>query len=312
MVERIDPKSVDLSVEIAGIRMANPVTVASGTFGSGKEYADLVDVSRLGAIVCKGVSLAAMEGNPPPRVAETASGMLNAIGLQNPGVEAFIGDDLPGMRELEIPVIVNVLGDTVGEYVGVIERLEQEPGIAAYELNISCPNVVAGGIAFGCEPAAAAQVVGAVRKVSRRPIIPKLTPNAADIAGVARACVDAGADALSLINTIKGMAIDIESRRPMLANVTGGLSGPAIKPVALRMVWEVHRAVGVPLVGMGGIANARDAVEFILAGASAVAVGTASFVDPSTAVGIVDALPGLLARLGASSAREMVGALTTD
>jgi dihydroorotate dehydrogenase (NAD+) catalytic subunit len=253
-----------------------------------------------------------MEGNPPPRVAETASGMLNAIGLQNPGVEGFIRDDLPAMRELEIPVIVNVLGETVREYAQVVERLEREPGIAAYELNISCPNVAAGGIAFGCEPSAAAHLVAAVRTVSRRPIIPKLTPNVADIVAVARACVDAGADALSLINTIKGMAIDIESRRPILANVTGGLSGPAIKPVALRMVWEVHRAVDVPLIGMGGIANARDAVEFILAGASAVAVGTASFVDPSTAVGVVDALPQIVARLGASSVRELVGALTTD
>lgn len=311
-MDLIDPKTVDLSVDIAGVRMANPVTVASGTFGSGSEYADLVDVSRLGAIVCKGVSLEPMEGNPPPRIAETPSGMLNAIGLQNPGVEAFITADLPEMREIQIPIIVNVLGETVAEYVEVIERLEREPGIAAYELNISCPNVAAGGIAFGCEPAAAAQVVGAARKVSRRPIIPKLTPNVADITEVARACADAGADALSLINTIKGMAIDISSRRPRLANVTGGLSGPAIKPVALRMVWEVHRAVGVPLIGMGGISNARDAVEFILAGASAVAVGTASFVDPSTAVGIVDALPALLAGLGASSVRELVGGLTTD
>lgn len=305
------PGDVDLSVELSGIRMSNPVMVASGTFGSGKEYSELVDVGRLGAIVCKGVSARPMEGNPPPRICETPSGMLNAIGLMNPGVSAFARDELPLLTGLSIPVIVNVIGETPGEYVSVIQELERHPGIDAYELNISCPNVAAGGISFGCHPSAAAQVVGAARKASRRPLIAKLTPNVTDITEIARACVDSGADALSLINTIKGMAIDVRSRRPKLANVTGGLSGPAIRPVAVRLVFEVARAVEVPIIGMGGIATAEDALEFILAGATAVAVGTASFVEPRTAEQVIDGLARLLAEQGVASVRELVGAVVT-
>lgn len=312
MVEPIDPGRVDLSVDIAGIRMSNPITVASGTFGSGKEYARLVDVRRLGAIVTKGVSLEPMEGNPPPRIFETASGMLNAIGLQNPGVERFAKEELPGTLGLGIPIVVNVLGETVAQYVSVVERLDKEPGIAGYELNISCPNVVAGGMVFGCSEAGAAQVVGAVKKATGRPVIAKLTPNVTDIVSIARACVEAGADALSLINTLKGMAIDTMTFKPKLANVTGGLSGPAIKPVAVRMVFEVARAVEVPLIGMGGVASAEDALELMLAGATAVAVGTATFSDPSTATQVIDGLRAALAARGIASARDVVGAVRLD
>lgn len=308
-VDPIDPADVDLSVDIAGIRMANPVMVASGTFGSGREYERLINVSKLGAIVCKGVSRAPREGNPPPRICETPSGMLNSIGLENPGVDAFVRDYLPYLAGLGIPVIVNVLGETVQEYVSVVQDLERHAGIDAYELNISCPNVAAGGMSFGCYPAAAEQVVGAVRRVSRRPLIAKLTPNVTDITEVASACAGAGANALSLINTIRGMAIDVRTRRPRLATVTGGLSGPAVRPVAVRMVHEVARAVDVPLIGMGGITCAEDALEFILAGATAVAVGTATFVEPRTAPAVIDGLARLLGEQGVSSVRDLVGAV---
>lgn len=305
----VDPSAVDLSVELAGITMTNPVMVASGTFGSGKEYAELTDIGRLGAIVCKGVSAKAREGNPPPRIAETPSGMLNAIGLQNPGVTAFMHDDLPYLTGLGIPVIVNVLGESVGEYVSVIQELERHAGIAAFELNISCPNVDAGGMSFGSSPTAAAQVVSAARRATSRTLIAKLTPNVSDIAEIARACVDAGADVVSLINTVKGMAIDVRTRRPRLASVTGGLSGPAVRPIAVRMVFEVARAVTVPVIGMGGVTNAEDALELILAGATAVAVGTANFMDPQVTQRIIDQLPHLIAKQGAGSVRELIGAV---
>lgn len=305
----IEPSAVDLSVTVAGTTWGNPVAVASGTFGSGREYSELVDVRRLGAIVTKGVSLAPMEGNPPPRIAETPAGMLNAIGLENPGVEAFAKEDLPFLVDLGIPVIVNVLGESVREYVQVAERLEKEAGIAAYELNVSCPNVAAGGIVFGCDPSGTSQVVGAVRRAVRRPVIAKLTPNVTDIVGIARAAADAGADALSLINTIKGMAIDTSTFRPRLANVTGGLSGPAIRPVAVRMVFEVAGAVDVPIIGMGGISSPEDALEFLIAGATAVAVGTANFVEPKVTSRIVDGLASLLAERGIGSVGEVIGAV---
>jgi dihydroorotate dehydrogenase (NAD+) catalytic subunit len=305
----VRPTDVDLSVEVAGVKMANPVMVASGTFASGKEYSRLLDPSKLGAIVCKGVSLDPREGNPPPRICETPSGMLNSIGLQNPGVDAWARDDLPFLLGIGVPVIANVLGESVSEYVDVVKRLERHHGIAAYEINISCPNVAAGGISFGCGPASATQVMAAVRKATRRPLIAKLTPNVTDIVPIAQACVDAGTDAISLINTVRGMAIDVRTFRPKLAHVTGGLSGPAIRPLAVRMVFEVARAVKVPVIGMGGISTADDALEFLLAGATAVAVGTALFVDPKAPLAIVDGLARSLAALGKSSVKEVIGAV---
>jgi dihydroorotate dehydrogenase (NAD+) catalytic subunit len=299
---------VDLSVDIAGIRMASPVLVGSGTFASGREYADFVDLERLGAIVTKGVSLEPWEGNAPPRIAETASGMLNSIGLQNPGVEAFIADDVQWLADLDVPVIVNVSGHTAGEYAAVIERLEGS-GVAGYELNISCPNVDSGGMAFGTSCASAAEVVSTCRQVTERPLIVKLSPNVTDIVEIAESVVDAGADAVSLINTLLGMAIDVESQRPRLGRVVGGLSGPAIKPVALRMVWQVATAVEVPVIGMGGIMSAEDAVEFMLAGAAAVSVGTANFVDPVSTMRVTDGLADYCEARGMARAADLTGAL---
>lgn len=307
----VGARDVDLSVEIAGMRWASPVTVASGTFASGREYAGFVDLARLGAIVTKGVSLNAWAGNDPPRMAETASGMLNSIGLQNPGVEAFCSTDLPWLAEhaAGVPVIVNVSGHTMDEYAAVVARLECEPAVAAYEVNISCPNVDCGGMAFGTDRVAAAKVTAAVRATTRRPVIVKLSPNVTDIVAVAQAVVDAGADSVSLINTLLGMAIDAETRRPKLGRIVGGLSGPAVKPVALRMVWQVSNAVDVPVIGMGGIMTAEDAVEFLLAGASAVAVGTGNFVDPTTTTRVVDGLAEYCVRHGLARASELTGAL---
>jgi dihydroorotate dehydrogenase (NAD+) catalytic subunit len=301
--------SVDLGVEIAGLRLRNPVMTASGTFASGREYADFVDLSRLGAVVTKGVSPVPWTGNDAPRVAETASGMLNSIGLQNPGVEAFCARDLAWLGSQDVPVVVNVCGHTVDDYVRVVERLEAEPGVAAYEVNISCPNVDAGGMAFGtlCVPAAA--VTAAVRAATKRPVIVKLSPNVTDITEIARAVEGAGADAVSLVNTLLGMAIDVETRRPKLARVVGGLSGPAIKPVAVRMVWQVAGAVGVPVIGVGGIMTGEDAVEFLLAGASAVQVGTANFVDPTSTMRVLDGLAEYCARHGVGRVSDLTGAL---
>jgi dihydroorotate dehydrogenase (NAD+) catalytic subunit len=302
--------NVDLSVDIAGLSLANPVMVASGTFASGQEYAEFVDLSRLGAIVTKGVSAEPWAGNESPRIAETASGMLNSIGLQNPGVDAFIEKDLAYLSEVDVPVVVNVSGHTVEGYAQVIERLE-EHDVAAYEVNISCPNVDEGGMAFGTTCAGAAEVTGACRSVTRRPLIVKLSPNVTDIVDIARSAVDEGADAVSLINTLLGMAVDVETRRPKLARVVGGLSGPAIKPVALRMVWQVSSAVDVPVIGMGGIMCAEDAVEFMLAGASAVAVGTANFVDPTATMRIVDGLAEYCRANGVERAADLTGGLET-
>ncbi len=300
--------SVDLSVQLAGLRLQSPILVASGTFGYGTEYADLVDVSSLGALVTKAVTLEPREGNPPPRICETPAGMLNAIGLQNPGVEAFIAEKLPALREFGVPVIVNIAGADTEEYLRVAERLGSAEGVAALELNVSCPNVKAGGMHCGVREDLLAEVVSAVRPVWPRPLITKLSPNVTDIAALARAAVEAGSDALSLINTLLGMAIDVERRRPVLANVTGGLSGPAIRPVAVRMIWEVARAVSVPLIGMGGIMTGRDALEFILAGATAIAVGTANFVNPDTVAEVRKGLEDYCRRHGIMRIADLVGA----
>jgi dihydroorotate dehydrogenase (NAD+) catalytic subunit len=302
---------VDLRVSVAGLDLRNPVVTASGTFASGREYADFVDLSRLGAVVTKGVSLEPWAGNDSPRIAETASGMLNSIGLQNPGVEAFVAGDLAWLASRDVPVIVNVSGHCVAEYAAVAERLDAVDTVAALEVNISCPNVDAGGMAFGTDRSVAAEVTAAVRGVTRKPIIVKLSPNVTDIADIARAVEAAGADAVSLINTLLGMAIDARTRRPKLARVVGGLSGPAVKPIALRMVWQVHRAVAVPVVGMGGIMTGEDAIEFMLAGATAVAVGTANFVDPTSALRVLDGMLEWCREHGVQRVADLVGALET-
>ena len=304
---------IDTRVSIAGLELTAPVLTASGTFASGREFSDFVDLGRLGAIVTKGVSPVAWPGNASPRIAETPSGMLNSIGLQNPGVEAFCERDLPWLAENapDTPVVVNVSGHCSDEYLQVVERLEAEPSVAAYELNISCPNLDAGGMAFGTSCEAAAAVVGAIRPHTRRPLIVKLSPNVTDVAEIAAAVEAAGADAISLINTLLGMAVDARTRRPRLARVVGGLSGPAIKPVALRMVWQVASRVSVPVIGMGGITTGEDAVEFLLAGASAVAVGTASFVDPSSAIRVLDGIIEYCNQQGVSRVSDLIGALET-
>ncbi|GFO54662.1 dihydroorotate dehydrogenase B (NAD(+)), catalytic subunit [Geomonas sp. Red276] len=299
----------DMSVEIAGIKMRNPVMTASGTFGYGAEFADYLNLESIGAMVSKGLSLKPKAGNPTPRIVETPGGMLNAIGLQNVGVDAFINQKLPYLKDVNTPVIVNLYGNTLEEYGEVAARLDGQPGVAGIEVNISCPNVKQGGIVFGTDPQAAQEVVRLVRKNTTKPMIVKLSPNVTDVVLMAKACADAGADALSLINTLTGMAIDLDKRRPVLANVTGGLSGPAIKPVALRMVWQVARAVKLPLIGIGGIMNARDALEFILAGATAIQVGTASFLDPGAAEQIARGMEAYLAEKGIPSIASMIGAL---
>ena len=301
----------DLSVNIAGIRMRHPVMVASGTFGYGPEYSDLVDLNSLGAIVVKGIHSLPWEGNPVPRMVEVTGGLVNAIGLQNPGADKFIAETMPFLRRYDVPVIVNIWGRTVEEYEDVARRFNGVPGVSALEINISCPNIKEGGLSFGTDPESAAEVVGRVRKVSSLPLIPKLSPNVASIAVMARAVADAGADAVSLINTIPAMVIDIERRRPALANTVGGLSGPAIHPVAVKLVWETARAVSIPVIGMGGIAKPEDAIEFLIAGASAVAVGTANFTDPATVRQVVDGISGYLARHGMKSVRELIGSLSS-
>ncbi|RJQ11609.1 MAG: dihydroorotate dehydrogenase [Bacillota bacterium] len=297
----------DLGVAFAGLRMKTPVMTASGTFGYGREYAGLVNLSAIGAIVVKGVSLEPWEGNRPPRIIETASGMLNSIGLENPGLERFLEADLPWLVSSGAPVIVNVVGRTPTEYREVARALDGAPGVAALEANISCPNVEEGGLAFGADPEAAYGLVAAMREATSLPLIVKLTPNVTDVAGLAKRVVDAGADAVSLINTLVGMAIDVESGRAVLARGTGGLSGPAVKPVALAMVYRVAAAVSVPVIGMGGIWTGRDAVEFLMAGASAVAVGTATFVDPSAPVRIAGEIAEFLARRGYGWVGDLVG-----
>jgi dihydroorotate dehydrogenase (NAD+) catalytic subunit len=301
-----------LAVDLApnhpsGLRLKNPVMTASGTFGYGTEYAKLIDLGRLGAIVAKAITLRPRDGNAQPRIAETPSGMLNAIGLQNVGVDAAIRDKAPIWASWSVPVIANVAGFTVDEYVEVVERLSATPGVAAIELNISCPNVASEGEMFGLDARSAAGVTEAVRMVCDVPLIVKLSPNVTDIAEIARAVAGAGADALSLINTIPGMAIDLKRRRPYLANVTGGLSGPAIRPIALRMVYQVRQAVDVPLIGIGGIATADDALQFLMAGASAVQVGTATFVNPNAPIGIVEGIEAFLRAEGIRDVNEIVG-----
>jgi dihydroorotate dehydrogenase (NAD+) catalytic subunit len=298
-----------MSVELAGIKMRNPVMTASGTFGYGAEFADYMDLESIGALITKGLSLRPKAGNATPRIVETPGGMLNAIGLQNVGIDAFIAQKLPYLSSVATPVIVNLYGNTLEEYGEVASRLDALSGVAGIEVNISCPNVKQGGIVFGTDPQAAKEVVRLVRRSTSKPLIVKLSPNVTDVVLMAKACADAGADALSLINTLTGMAIDLERRRPILANVTGGLSGPAIKPVALRMVWQVAKSVQLPIIGIGGIMNARDALEFILAGASAVQVGTASFLDPSAAQTIAKEMEQYLAENRIGSIASMIGAL---
>ena len=301
--------AVDLSVNLGGLSMKNPVTVASGTFSAGREYNDFFDVARLGAVTTKGVSLHGWAGNDSPRIAETPSGMLNSIGLQNPGVDALMEGDLAWLATKDVPVIVNVSGHSVDEYAAVVERLEECDAVDAYEVNISCPNVDAGGMTFGCVPSLAEEVISRCRAKTSRPLIAKLTPNVTDVTEIARAVETAGADAVSLINTILGMAIDARTRRPKLARIVGGLSGPAVKPVALRMVWQTYHAVKVPILGMGGIMTGEDAVEFMLAGATAVAVGTASFVNPTAAADVVSGIEGYCEAQGVTDVKDLIGGL---
>lgn len=300
---------LDLSVEIGGIRLRNPVLTASGTFGYGEEYADFVDFSRIGGIVTKSVTLRPRGGNPPPRVVETGAGMLNAIGLANVGVKAFLQEKMSFLRDVDTAVIVNVSGATVEEYAEVARHLDGCPGISGLEINVSCPNVREGGMAFGADPSLTSRVVLEVRRATDLPLIVKLTPNVTDITVPARAAQDAGADGLSLINTLLGMAVDVDTRRPELANVTGGLSGPAIKPVALAMVWRVAQAVEIPVIGMGGILSAADALAFLIVGARAVQVGTANFLEPDVTMRIADGIEQYCRERGISDLAEVIGSL---
>ncbi|MBR4815503.1 MAG: dihydroorotate dehydrogenase [Paludibacteraceae bacterium] len=299
----------DLAVKIGGLQMQNPVMTASGTFGYGEEYADFIDISRIGAIIVKGTTLAHREGNPYPRMAETPSGMLNCVGLQNKGVDYFIENIYPRIRKVQTNMIVNVSGACVEDYVATAEKINALEDIPAIELNISCPNVKQGGMAFGTTCAGAESVVSAVRKAYKKTLIVKLSPNVTSIADIAMAAEAAGADSVSLINTLMGMAIDAEKMRPVLSTVTGGLSGPCVKPVALRMVWQVAKAVKIPVVGLGGIMNATDAVEFFLAGASAIEIGTANFIDPAVSLKVVEGINDYLERHGCKSVKEIIGAL---
>ena len=299
----------DLGVNIGNLFLKNPVTTASGTYGYGEEFTDFMDVNRLSAIFVKGITLENREGNPYPRMAETPAGMLNSVGLQNKGVDYFINNIYPRVKNFDTHIIPNVNGSTIEDYITVSEKLNAIEGIGAIELNISCPKVKAGGMAFGINPKSAYEATKAVRDVYKKTLIVKLSPNVTHIGEMARIVVDAGADSVSLVNTFLAMAINAETRRPILGTVTGGLSGPAIKPIALRMVWEVYRAVNVPVVGMGGIMNAADAIEFILAGSTAIQVGTASFIDPAASIKVLDGIENYLERHGISSVNELIGAL---
>jgi dihydroorotate dehydrogenase (NAD+) catalytic subunit len=301
--------TVDLSVTVGGLTLKNPVLTASGTFGYGLEYDDFFDVAELGGICTKGLSLEPRAGNPPDRICETAAGMLNAIGLANVGVEAFCRDKLPALRRRGITVVANVFATTVPDFVRLARRLDGEEGVAAIELNVSCPNVDKGGLEFGCDPAAAARVTEAVRAATRLPVWVKMSPEAGDLKGVGLACERAGADALTAINTIRGLSIDARTGKARLANRTGGLSGPALKPLALRMVWDLWRTVKIPVIGIGGIATPEDAVEFLLAGATAIQVGTASFADPTASKKILDGLAAICAERGIA-ARDLIGKMT--
>ena len=302
-------KRPDMSVEIAGIKLRNPVMPASGTFGYGEEYTPFIDMEKIGAIVTKGLSLKPKAGNPTPRIAETVSGMLNAIGLQNVGIDAFIQHKMPFLRTVNTPVIANFFGNTLEEYGEVAKRLNDIPEIAAGELNISCPNVKQGGIVFGTDPKAASEVVALVRKNLQKPLIVKLTPNVTDITVVARAVEEAGADVIACINTLTGMSVDVNTRKPRIANMTGGLSGPAIRPVAVRMVHQVVQTVSVPVIGIGGIVKAMDALEFLIVGAKAVQVGTANFVDPTAMISIIEGIEEFLIAEGIDDIHDLIGSL---
>jgi len=303
---------MDLSVDIGSLRLRNPLMAASGCFGYGVEYADAVDISAIGAVVSKGLFVKERSGHPPQRIVETPAGMLNAIGLQGIGVHRYIEEKLPELRRLGATNIVNICGSTLDEYVELARILSDAEGVHGLELNISCPNIKEGGITFGCSLHGTFDVVAAVRKVTTLPVIPKLTPNVTDVASIARAAEEAGADAVSLVNTFLAMAIDVETRRPKLSNIVGGLSGPAIRPIAVRMVYECRRAVKIPVIGMGGIASASDALEFIIAGATAVQVGTANFVDPFIWSKLLDGLTGYMDRHGIARIADLVGSIDTS
>lgn len=303
--------SCDLSVDIGRLRLKNPVMTASGTFGYGREFGHLIDLNGLGAIIVKGISLEPSKGNPPPRIIETPCGMLNAIGLENVGLQAFLSEKLPFLKTLDTPVLVNIYGKTIEEYEALAFGLDGVDGVRGLEVNISCPNVKAGGVAFGVDPRTAYEVTAAVRRRTDLPLIVKLTPNVTDIAQIARSVEEAGADAVSMINTITGMAVNIHTRRPRLANVTGGLSGPAIKPVALRMVWQAVRVLNIPVIGVGGIMTAEDALEFIVVGATAVQVGTANFIDPHGTMDIIDGIERFLVDQKIVHLTRIIGSLET-
>jgi dihydroorotate dehydrogenase (NAD+) catalytic subunit len=302
----------DLSVDIGGLKLQNPVMTASGTFGYAMEFKSLIDLDRLGGAIVKGLSLEPTKGNPPPRIVETDCGMLNAIGLENVGLDTFIQKKVPFLSKLKIPVLANIYGHSVEAYARLAERLDEVAALAGIEVNISCPNVKQGGVAFGTDPLMAHQVVQAVRRHYHGYVLVKLSPNVTDITQIARSVEDAGADGISLINTLTGMAIDIHSRRPKIANITGGLSGPAIRPVAVRMVWQVAQAVKVPVIGIGGIMRVEDALEFIIAGATAVQVGTANFVNPRATIEIIEGLASYLQSHGIASIKELVGSVRTS
>ena len=299
---------INTKVNLCGVELKNPVMVASGTFGSGEEYSEFVDLNRLGAVVTKGVANIPWPGNPTPRVAEVYGGMLNAVGLQNPGIDVFCNRDIPFLKNYDTKIIVNVCGKSTKDYLEVVERLADEP-IDMMEINISCPNVKEGGIAFGQDPKLVEQITSDIKKIAKQPVIMKLSPNVTDITEMARAAEAGGADCLSLINTLTGMKIDIDRRTFVLANKTGGMSGPAIHPIAVRMVYQVAQAVNLPLIGMGGIASANDAIEMILAGATAVSVGTANFVDPCTTIKVVEGIEAYMRKYGVKDIKELVGAV---
>ena len=299
----------DLSVNIGNLRLSNPVMTASGTFGYGKEFEDFVDLEKIGGIIVKGTTLHRREGNPYPRMAETPMGMLNAVGLQNKGVDYFISEIYPQIKDIRTNMIVNVSGSAIEDYVQTAEKINALDAIPAIELNISCPNVKQGGMAFGVTASGASEVVKAVREVYKKTLIVKLSPNVTDITEIARAVEGAGADSVSLINTLLGMAIDAEKRRPVLSTITGGMSGAAVKPIALRMVWQVSKAVKIPVIGLGGIMNWKDAVEFLLAGASAIQIGTANFIDPAITVKVSDGINDYLDRHGFTSVKDIIGGL---
>jgi len=301
-----------MAVDVGGLVIKNPVMTASGTFGYGEEYAPYLDLKRLGAIIVKGISLEPRAGSPPPRIMETPCGMLNAIGLENPGVNAFINEKLPFLRQFDVAVVVNIFGETLDEFKRLTEILSGAAGVNSLEINISCPNVMKGGMVFGTDPDMAYEVTKEVKHLTDLPVIVKLTPNVTDICLIAETVEEAGADAISLINTLTGMSVDIEKRTPHLRNITGGLSGPAIKPIALRMVWQVAKRVEIPVIGIGGIMSARDALEFLIVGARAVQIGTANFINPHTTIDIIDGIEDYLMKHNCPDINELIGTLNTE